>query len=59
MSKIGKKLIEVPANVTVAIDKGGKYSNLLVKVSGPLGNLTQDIRKGINVELNNNNNIII
>ena len=54
MSKIGKKLIDVPSNVTVTVEKGGIYNNLLIKVSGPLGNLSQDIRKGIVVELNNN-----
>ena len=54
MSKIGKKIIEVPGNITVTIEKGGTFSNLIVKVTGPLGELTQDIRKGINVELNGN-----
>lgn len=54
MSKIGKKIIEIPSNVTVSITKGGKYDNLEINVSGPLGVLTQDIRKGINVELTDN-----
>jgi len=51
MSKIGKKTIEVPANITVTIEKGGTFNNLVVKVKGPLGELSQDIRKGINIEL--------
>jgi large subunit ribosomal protein L6 len=54
MSKIGKKIIEVPANVTVTIEKGGLYNNVVVKVTGAMGELTQDIRKGINVELKDN-----
>lgn len=53
MSKIGKKIIEVPANVTVTIEKGGEFNNVTVKVTGPLGELSQDIRKGINVALEN------
>jgi large subunit ribosomal protein L6 len=54
MSKIGNKTIEVPSGVNVIIEKGGMYKNLLVKVTGPLGELNQDIRKGINVELKEN-----
>lgn len=51
MSKIGQKLIVVPSNVTVTISKGGLYGNQVVKVAGPLGELTQDIRPGVTVAI--------
>jgi large subunit ribosomal protein L6 len=54
MSKIGKKIIEIPSNINVTIEKGGAFNNVIVKVKGPLGELSQDIRKGINIVLENN-----
>jgi large subunit ribosomal protein L6 len=44
MSRIGKKPIELPAGVSVAIDPGR------VMVNGPLGELTQQIPQRIAVE---------
>lgn len=44
MSRIGKKLIEIPAGVTVAIE------GETVKVSGPKGQLQQKIHRNIKVE---------
>jgi len=49
MSKIGQKPITIPDNVTVTISKGGIYGNQLVKVAGPLGELSQDVRPGVTV----------
>jgi large subunit ribosomal protein L6 len=44
MSRIGKRPIEVPSGVTVALAPGR------VQVNGPLGELVQDIPARINVE---------
>ncbi len=44
MSRIGKKLIEIPATVKVAVD------GETVKVSGPKGELSQSIHRDIKVE---------
>ena len=44
MSRIGKKLIEIPATVKVAMD------GLVMKVSGPKGELQTSIPREINVE---------
>lgn len=54
MSKIGKKTIEIPEKVTIEVTDGGIYGNQVIKVSGPLGELTQDLRPGINVEVEGN-----
>ena len=47
MSRIGKKPIELPASVSVAISPGR------VMVNGPLGELSQDIPQRISVEQRN------
>lgn len=44
MSRIGKKLIEIPSTVKVTME------GQTVKVSGPKGELTQEIHRDINVE---------
>lgn len=54
MSKIGKKTITIPEKVTVSVEDGGSYGNQLVKVTGPLGDLVQDIRPGVKVEVKEN-----
>ena len=54
MSKIGKKTIAIPDKVTVSVEKGGTFDNIVVKVTGPQGTLIQDIRKDINVEVSDN-----
>ena len=47
MSRIGKKPIEVPKNVTVTVDQSN-----VVTVKGPKGTLTEQIRPEITVEVN-------
>jgi large subunit ribosomal protein L6 len=49
MSRIGKKLIELPKGVTLTVGK----DNLIV-VKGPKGELKQDIDRDITVEVNEN-----
>jgi large subunit ribosomal protein L6 len=49
MSRIGKKLIEIPAGVTLTVGTGN-----VVTVKGPKGQLTQDIDRDISVEINGN-----
>ena len=49
MSRIGKKLIELPAGVTLTVGAGN-----VVTVKGPKGQLTQDIDRDIAVEINGN-----
>ena len=44
MSRIGKSIIEIPANVTVT------ESNGLVTVKGPKGELTQQLEEGITLK---------
>ena len=46
MSRIGKKLIELPTGVKVEIGSD------TIKVSGPKGELSREIHPDINVELN-------
>jgi len=45
MSRVGTKLIEIPEKVTVNL------KDSLVEVAGPLGNLKQEIRSEIKVEI--------
>ena len=49
MSRIGKKLIELPAGVTLTVGTGN-----VVTVKGPKGQLQQDIDRDISVEINGN-----
>lgn len=46
MSRIGKKLIEVPAGVTITIDAGN-----VVTVKGPKGELKQEIDRDMKLEV--------
>lgn len=48
MSKVGKKIIEIPQGVNVTIE-GEK-----VKVTGPKGNLEVEVKNGVKVELKDN-----
>ena len=45
MSRIGKRTINIPSNVTVALDKG------VIKASGPLGALELTLRPEVKVEI--------
>ena len=49
MSRIGRMPIDVPAGVKVEISNDN-----LITVSGPLGVLTQQVNKKINVKLEEN-----
>lgn len=51
MSRIGKQPIKIENNVQASIEKGGSFNHLTVRVKGPKGELTCDIRKGVNVEV--------
>ena len=48
MSRIGNRVIEIPANVTVTVDGN------LVKVNGPKGELSTEVNKHITVSVNGN-----
>ncbi len=48
MSRIGKKIINIPANVTLNFDGN------TIKVSGPLGSLTRELRPEISHTFENN-----
>lgn len=52
MSRIGKKPIEIPSGVKVAIDKGD------IKVEGPKGKLSLTLHHRINVSLEDNKVIV-
>ncbi len=54
MSKIGKKEIAIPDNVTVSVTDGGAYGNQTIKVVGPKGELVQDTRPGVSVTVAEN-----
>lgn len=49
MSRIGRLPLEIPAGVTVTVDNDN-----IVKVKGPLGELSQKVDKNITVEINGN-----
>jgi large subunit ribosomal protein L6 len=49
MSRVGKKPIEVPANVTVTVAEGN-----VVTVKGPKGEMTRTFNKDINIALEDN-----
>lgn len=52
MSRIGKNPITIPSGVTVAVENGGRFGYKVVKVKGPKGELSEDIREGVDVEVN-------
>lgn len=52
MSKIGKEPIQFDTKIiNVTIEKGGAFNNQIITVKGPKGELTQDIRTEVFVEL--------
>jgi large subunit ribosomal protein L6 len=51
MSRIGKLPIKIENGVTLEIQDGGRYLYKKVLVKGPKGELSEDIRRGINLEL--------
>jgi large subunit ribosomal protein L6 len=53
MSRIGKKPIALPANVSVSVE-----ANNLVTIKGPKGSLSQQVNPDIKVEIENNELIL-
>jgi len=51
MSRVGKNPIKIESSINVTINKGGDFNHLEVIVKGPKGELKQSVRKGINVEV--------
>lgn len=49
MSRLGKKVITLPPNTTLEVDKSG-----LLSVKGPLGELTRELHPIINVTISGN-----
>lgn len=49
MSRIGKKIIELPAGVSISVG-----SDNVVTVKGPKGQLTQEVDRDIIIDINNN-----
>ena len=52
MSRIGNRILEIPANVEV------KVENNIVSVKGPKGELSTEINKNINVEVKDNTVVV-
>lgn len=48
MSRIGNRILDIPAGVTVSVD------NNIVSVKGPHGELSTEVNKNINVEVKEN-----
>jgi len=53
MSRIGLKPIKIEQNVQVEILTGGRYGHQKVIVKGPKGELSEDIRRGVDIALKN------
>ncbi|MBD3280246.1 50S ribosomal protein L6 [Candidatus Dojkabacteria bacterium] len=51
MSRIGKNPVKIEEGVEVEVQKGGRFGHLTVKVNGPKGELSEDIRKGIEIKV--------
>ncbi len=51
MSRIGVKPIQIPQNVEVKIESKSKLGGQKITVKGPLGELSQDLRKEISVRV--------
>ena len=45
MSRIGKRILEVPASVTVTVEEN------IVKINGPKGSLSLELHEGMNVSI--------
>ncbi len=51
MSRIGKLPIKIENGVDVELKDGGKFRYKQVRVKGPKGELTEDIRRGVAIEV--------
>lgn len=59
MSKIGQEAIQFDSSkITVKIEDGGLYRYLHITVDGPKGSLEASIRKGVGVEVVNNEIVV-
>ena len=52
MSRVGYSEIKIAEKVSVSVEKGGEYGHQIVKVDGPKGSLSQSLRPGVNVQVN-------
>lgn len=53
MSKVGKEPVKFnKEQINVTIEKGGEFNYLLIKVKGPKGELEQSVRRGVKIEVN-------
>jgi large subunit ribosomal protein L6 len=53
MSRIGKLPIKIENGVTVEVQDGGRFGYKKVVVKGPKGELSQDIRHGVKISVEN------
>lgn len=58
MSRIGKKSIKLESSIKASVEKGGLFDGLLLTIEGPKGTLKLDVRPGVQIEINNDNNEI-
>ena len=58
MSRIGKNPIKIENGVSVEVTSGGKFGNQTVVVKGPKGELSEEIRKGIEVKVEDGNVVL-
>lgn len=58
MSRVGKQPIKIENNVTVEIQDGGEYGYKKVVVKGPKGQLEESLRRGVEVEIKDNNIVV-
>jgi large subunit ribosomal protein L6 len=54
VSRIGKKPITIPENVTIEIKDGGRFGYKQVDVKGPKGELSESFRRGVEFNLKDN-----
>lgn len=54
MSRIGKQKIIIPAGTEVKKETGKEFGSLLITVKGPLGEVVREFKKGININIENN-----
>lgn len=58
MSRIGKLPIKIENGVNVEIQDGGKYGYKKIVVKGPKGELQEDIRRGVSIEVKDGEAIV-
>lgn len=58
MSRIGLQPVKIVDGVTVSIEDGGKFGYKLVRVTGPKGELVQDIRNVVDLKVEDNKVVV-